>query len=471
MRPLSRTIVFVLFGLLAWADAGALRLSECSRSDLAELGTRLPELRRAKRLGARTLAESNQTTEVLVKFHGRDQVLAFTVDSSDVVTVVERVELRNDVAFAEPNRRFQRQHVPSDPLLGNQWHHATIGSVDAWDWGTGSGGVKIAIVDVPFNLDHPDLAANSMNGWDVINEVPVYAGSDLHASMSAGMAAGVLGNGTGIAGAGNCTLVPVNNAYADLGTDTVQMDAAIRWAADHGIRVVNLSWDGADSSTLNLAAEYLRNTVDGVVVMAGINGSGYLDYTNQPHIIAVSMTDINDALQSHYGPHIDVSAPGYQVYSTSASGYTTDSGTSYAAPLVSGMLAMLFSIYPSLTADEALSILKVTAADLGASGWDQHYGWGRVDFGQAAWLAAAAAGSVPGLGRQHLKMADSSLTVAIEFHPGVAYRLLRATNLHQAVWSQVSAPVQTNGAAIEFSVEPEPGARAAFYKVVGELDF
>jgi len=469
MRPLKHNFVFVLFGLLAWADAGALRLSEFSRSDLAELGTRLPELRRAKRLAVRTLAQSNQTAEVLVKFHGREQVLAFTVDARNVAEAVERVEVRNDVVFAEPNRRLQRQYVPSDPLLGNQWHHATIGSADAWDWGTGSGSVKIAIVDAPFNRDHPDLAANSMNGWDVVNEVPVYAGSDLHASMSAGMVAGVLDNGTGIAGTGNCTLVPVNNAYADFTTDLVQQDAAIRWAADHGIRIVNLSWDGADSPTLNLAAQYHRNSVDGIVVMAGVNGSGFLDYTNQPYIVAVSMTDINDALQSHYGPHIDFSAPGNSVYSTSASGYATGSGTSYAAPLVSGILAALFSICPSLTADEALSILKATASDLGALGWDQHYGWGRVDFGHAAWLAATAAGSVPDLGRQHLVMADSSLMVATEFHPGVAYVLQTATNLHQAVWSQVSAPLQTNGAVVEFSVEP--GARAAFYKVVGELDF
>jgi subtilisin family serine protease len=283
------------------------------------------------------------------------------------------------------------------------------------------------------------------------------------------MAAGVLDNGTGIAGVGNCTLVPINNAYSDYGTDTIQMDAAIRWAADNGVRVVNLSWDGADSPTLNLAAEYLRSVTDGIVVMAGVNGSGLLNYTNQPYIIAVSMTDNSDALQSHFGPHIDFSAPGYQVYSTTVLGYATGSGTSYAAPLLSGIFASLFSLYPSLTAEEAISIIKATAVDLGPVGWDQYFGWGRVDFGAAAWLAAVMAGRVPDLGDQQCTASTSNLKFTAEFHPGMAYRLMGATNLNQSNWIEVPAELNTNGAAVEFSVDY--GADAAFYRMIGELNF
>ncbi|WP_372846715.1 S8 family serine peptidase [Pontiella sp.] len=457
----------VLFALMAWADAEALRLSELGRPDLAELGTELSELRRARRTAVRARAEVAETTEMLVKFRARERVLSLTVDAGAAAQAVEVLSARNDVEFAEANRRLQRQLVPSDPLYANQWHHATIGSSPAWEWGTGSADVKIAIVDLPFNLDHPDLAANAVRGWDVVNEAPVYEGNDDHASMSAGMAAAVVGNGTGIAGAGNCTLVPVKNT-SGLTSDIVDMDAAIRWCADNGIRVVNLSWDGAYSDVLNLAAQYLRETADGVVVMAGVNGVGLLDYTNQPYIIAVSMTDGDDRLQSHYGPHIDFSAPGYQVYSTTAAGYGTGSGTSYAAPLVSGVLATLFSISPALAADDAIAILKATATDLGAPGWDPQFGWGRIEFGHAAWLAAAAGGGA-NLGRQAFEPTDSGLWVSAEFHPGLAYVLMGATNLNPSVWSAVASPVQTNGATVGFSVEP--AADAAFYKVVGELDF
>ncbi|VGO16051.1 Thermophilic serine proteinase [Pontiella desulfatans] len=468
MRRWIYSGVFALVGLLAWADAGALHLSDLGRSDLADLGVGLPELRRAKRMNVRSLDGPSRTGEVLVKFHGREQVLAFIVDAGEVGQVVALASSRGDVAFAEPNRKLHRQFVPSDPLLGNQWHHDTIGSADAWNWGTGSAGVKVAIVDVPFNLSHPDLAANTMNGWDVVNDAPVYSGNADHASMAAGLAAGVLDNATGIAGAGNCTLVPVNCAIGS-DSDIVYMDAAIRWAADNGIRVVNLSWTGADSPVLNLAAEYHRATTDGVVVMAGVNGSGYLDYTNQPCIVAVSMTDSDDELQSHYGPHIDFCAPGYQVYATTAHGYASGSGTSYAAPLVSGILATLFSISPSLSADDALAILKASAKDLGPTGWDQSFGWGRVDFGAAAWLAAATAGSIPDLGMQQVEGTLSGLKVSGAYQPGMGYSLMGATNLDQEVWSVVPVAPQTNGAMVEFSVGTDAGS--SFYRMVGVLDF
>ncbi|MDF7800704.1 S8 family serine peptidase [Pontiellaceae bacterium B1224] len=470
MRRWHRSCVFVLFGLLAWADAGALRLSELDRSDLAVLGQGLPELRRARRQSARVRAADTDVTtgEVLVKFRGQGQVLALTVAADDMVQAVELVAARSDVVFAEPNRRMQRQYIPSDPLLGYQWHHDVIGSADAWEWGTGTSSVKVAIVDLPFNLFHPDLAANSVSGWDVVNEVAVYSGDDNHASISAGLAAGVVNNATGIAGAGNCTLVPVNNAIGSE-SDIIYMDAAIRWAADNDIRVVNLSWAGADSPTLNLAAEYHRVETDGVVVMAGVNGAGYLDYTNQPYIVAVSMTDNDDTLQSHYGSHIDFAAPGYQVYSTTASGYATGSGTSFAAPLVAGILASLFSIDPSLSAEHALAVLKATAVDLGPLGRDPYFGWGRVNYGAAAWLAAVAAGNVPDLGQQKFETADSGLKVSTDYHPGMAYTLMSASNLNQAVWTKVAGVSNTNGPMIEFAIDTRDGA--AFYRVVGELEF
>jgi subtilisin family serine protease len=244
------------------------------------------------------------------------------------------------------------------------------------------------------------------------------------------------------------------------------MDAAIRWCADHGIRVVNLSWDGADSPVLNLAAKYLRDTIDGVVVMAGVNGSGFLNYTNQPYIVAVSMTDSSDQLRSHYGNHIDFAAPGYNVYSTTVYGYATGQGTSFAAPLVSGILATLFSIHPSLTAEQALSVLKATAVDLGTPGWDQQFGWGRVDFYQAAWLAAALTPNPPTLKMQGVEPAQSNLFVSTEYHPGLGYSLQRSPTLNPADWSAVAAEPQTNGTTIGFAVELESGA--SFYKIAGE---
>ena len=445
------------------AGAGPLRLSELAAPDLVAKSISIPDSLARRRAAGRALATA-PSCELLVKFQSLERPRVIEVAPADEATALKLLAKRADVQFVEKNRKLKRQFVPSDPLLGEQWQHDKIQSRKAWDIGTGDHSVTVAIVDYPFNMDHPDLKANAVQGWDVVNEVPISSGNDDHATFSAGMAAGVLDNATGIAGAGNSQVMPINvDGYI------ADMDAAIRWAADHGVRVVNLSWEGADSSTLNEAAEYLRDQVDGVVVMSGVNGSGFLDYTNQPFITAVSMTDSSDALRSKYGDHIDFSAPGWLVKSTTASGYDSWSGTSFSSPLVAGVVAVLFSIDPSLTAEQVLSILRQTAVDLGDPGWDQKFGWGRINFYQAAWLAAAHAGNPVAWSNSIERIGETGLVVSAEFHPGLAYSLWGRPSLESTNWTEVDAVARTNAQHVEYVVDPD-SATQAFFKVTGEVD-
>ncbi|MBN2685185.1 MAG: S8 family serine peptidase [Pontiellaceae bacterium] len=470
MRLGTRIGIVLSVGIAAVAEAAGLGLDALKRPDLMEQTVSLSELRRTKRSAVRlSRMSADSEAELLVKFRTEKQARALTVHADESAQALALLRERRDVEYAEPNLRVTRQFVPSDPWVGSQWHHDTLGSYDAWEWGLGSPSVKVAIVDAPFNLDHPDLAANSINGWDVVNETLVFFGDDDHSSMGAGLIGAGVNNGIGVAGMGNFTLIPVNNAYANLESDVVQMDAAIRWAASNGVRVVNLSWDGAESAVLNDAAQFLRETTDGIVVMAGVNGTGPLDYTNQPYIVAVSMTDQSDHLRSHSGPHIDFSAPGQEVYSTKATSYGTGTGTSYAAPTVAGLFAALFSINPDLSAEEAIEIVKATAEDLGEPGWDPEFGWGRVDFGKAAWLAAASVGAVTDLGVQTIEPQGEQLLISAEFHRGMNYQLLQTTNLNAAVWTPVSALMQTNTMRVGFGLIPDKDQ--AFYKVNAQFGF
>lgn len=462
---MKASAVFLMGALLAGilpVGAAPLKLSELSSQNLVEKTVSIPDFLAQKRNVKRTSSAS--VVELLVKFQSLERARVLEVEAAEATAAMNLLKQRGDIRFVEKNRKLKRQFIPSDPLLGDQWQHDRIQSRKAWDLGTGSHAVTVAIVDYPFNLDHPDLAANAVPGWDVVNEVPVNTGSDDHSTFSAGMAAAVLDNAVGVAGAGNVQVLPinVNGCIAD-------MDAAIRWAADHGVRVVNLSWEGADSPVLNDAAEYLREETDGIVVMAGVNGSGFLDYTNQPYIVAVSMTDSTDALRSKYGNHIDFSAPGYNVKSTTVSGYGVNSGTSFSAPLVSGILATLFSIDPTLTAEQALSVLRQTAVDLGDPGWDQRFGWGRVDFYQAAWLAAAHSVEPPVWSNGVEWVSETGLVVSAEFHPGLTYSLWGRESLESTNWVAVDAVAQTNGQMLDYRVDVTD-ATQAFYKVTGEFN-
>jgi len=145
-----------------------------------------------------------------------------------------------------------------------------------------------------------------------------------------------------------------------------------------------------------------------VFVAAG-NTDGRIERPHYENLIFVSGTnredrrwdgDGDDAIVtnnpgSSWGPFVDLSAPADDILladPTFASGYGIGDGTSFASPLAAGAAAMAWSINPRLSADEVKGILFSTAVDLGESGWDEVYGWGRIDVGA---VARAASGTVP----------------------------------------------------------------------------
>ncbi|HUZ07825.1 MAG TPA: S8 family serine peptidase [Candidatus Paceibacterota bacterium] len=118
---------------------------------------------------------------------------------------------RPDVEFAELDCFERRESFPDDPLFTNQWHHQILGSVQAWAFSQGQSFVRIAIVDTPFQMDHPDLAPHVVNGWDADQNIAVTNSSGIaRSTLCAGLAAAVINNNLGIAGMGNCTILPIN---------------------------------------------------------------------------------------------------------------------------------------------------------------------------------------------------------------------------------------------------------------------
>jgi hypothetical protein len=146
------------------------------------------------------------------------------------------------------------------------------------------------------------------------------------------------------------------------------------------------------SSTVQSAAQYFRNK-GGVVVNSAGNTGAYSSTAASDSLVSVSATDAGDnhASWSTYGPYVDLSAPGVSIWTTAAGGgYSAVSGTSFSSPLTAGVIALMFAANPSLQPATVVSLLESTAVDLGTPGYDQYYGYGRVDAAAAVQAAKLA---------------------------------------------------------------------------------
>ncbi|WP_256081669.1 S8 family serine peptidase [Massilia sp. YIM B04103] len=308
-------------------------------------------------------------------------------------------KLRKDPQFkyVELDRRVKLSATANDPYLGSEWHIGKIGVPAAWDVAQGAG-VTIAILDSGVYGAHPDLAPRLVAGWNVDGNNADTSDVCGHGTAVAGVAAAAMDNGAGVAGvAGNAKIMPVRIAFKDASGSCYAyystMASGVTYAADHGARVVNLSYDSVPaSSAVQSAANYLKSKGGLLFVAAGNNNrdEGYAPTTS---MISVSATDSADARSSFssYGSFVSLSAPGSYIYTTNMSGgYSAWNGTSFASPVAAGVAALMMSANPALDGGKIESLLYATAVDLGTPGRDIYFGNGRVNAAAAVTAARNA---------------------------------------------------------------------------------
>lgn len=309
-------------------------------------------------------------------------------------TVQQRLARHRLLKFAELDRRIAPAYAANDPYLGSEWHLATIGAPAAWDLSQGAG-VTIAILDSGVDGTHPDLAARMVAGWNFYDGNADTSDANGHGTAVAGAAAATSDNAAGVAAvAGKANLMPVRiadaNAYAYWST----VAQGLTWAADHGARVANISYNGvAGSSTVANAANYLRSKGGLVVVAAGNDGTdpGFAATTAMIPVSATNSADQRTSW-SNYGAFVALAAPGDGIWTTNrGGGYSAWSGTSFASPITAGVVALMMSRRPDLPNTTIESLLYASAKDLGTPGRDTSFGYGRVDAAAAVAAAAAAA--------------------------------------------------------------------------------
>ncbi len=360
--------------------------------------------------------------EIIVQFKGDEtpfQVVAAA--RGQEAQTVQAFQQRPDVVYAELNYIVEALGS-NDTYYNNQWALNNIGQTIVNGFGTsiGSGtadadvdweeawsgysaalfsNVVIAIVDSGIDETHPDLNDKLVAGYDFVegdnNPHDIYG----HGTHVAGTAAAETNNGMGIAGVAfpaSVKIMPVRVLNGDGFGSTANVALGIRWAADNGAKVINLSLGRKiDSTTLRNAVNYAWNMGAVLAAAAGNDGGGVKYYpASYPNVMSVAATDYNDktASFSNFNSAVDVSAPGVNVFSTfptydftigttygRSKNYDVGSGTSMSTPHVAGLAALLFAQDSARNNTTVRNIIESTADDRGAAGWDKYYGWGRIN--------------------------------------------------------------------------------------------
>lgn len=335
-------------------------------------------------------------------FSEAEQVYILEGDRADLRSL-QRSSLRKYTETIEPNYIYRALDIPNDPDYGKQWNLRSINIETAWDDSKGEG-VTVAVIDTGVS-NVPDLAETTfVEGYDFVGDRTEASDDNGHGTHVAGTIAQSTNNNYGVAGiAYNASIMPLKVLSAAGAGEVADIAEAIRFAADHGANVINMSLGGmGDSIVLRSAVDYAHSKGVVVVAAAGNANTNSASYpARYPNVIAVSALDATGAKApySNFGAGVDISAPGGST-ATSAEGgilqetidpqtgepiFATFQGTSMAAPHVAGVAALIKSAGIE-NPDEIAAVLKKSSRVVKDDPFN-HFGAGQLDAGAAVKLA------------------------------------------------------------------------------------
>jgi subtilisin family serine protease len=289
------------------------------------------------------------------------------LNSGDPTRALALLRADPRVRYAELDGIVHALRVPNDEYLPTQWSVAKTRAEQAWDLSVGSPQVVVGVLDTGVDAEQPDLSGKLVAGYDYVNNDQDPSDDNGHGTAVAGIVAANSDNHIGVAGyCWGCRLMPVKVLGADGTGFASGLAQGIVWATDHGARVLNLSLGGpVEDATLAAAAQYAWLHGVLVVAAAGNEGGPTPDYPAAlPNVLSVGASDGNDRLYAFSNTGARVAAPGENSTTARGGGYVSFLGTSSAAPVVSGIAALAFSLAPQATPAQVEQSLETTAVPI-----------------------------------------------------------------------------------------------------------
>lgn len=338
------------------------------------------------------------------------------------VNIVNKIEIPSQGSY---------NSTPNDPNYSTQWHLNKINALGAWNIETGKPFVKVAVIDSGTDWTHNDLGLgndtyqniylnNGEDAWSDPNNPLTGNGIDddgngliddwkgwnfdlnnndsrgayFHGTWIAGIIGAKTNNNLGVAGiAGGFNNEGAKILTLNIGQfapNALALDDAILYAGASGCKVINLSVSVGYSQAIFDAIDYAYNVYGAIIVVSsGNSGLDTMPFpASHPFVIAVGATNQNDtkANFSNYGSSLFITAPGNDIYSAGnnntyscGSNGNCNDGTSFSSPIVSGVIALMYSVNPCLTQDQVKNILKDTAEKVG----NYNYQWNPENLGHS----------------------------------------------------------------------------------------
>jgi len=326
------------------------------------------------------------------------------VEPDYIYSIPESQDSRVNVSIGKEASPIQASQAPNDPMYSQQWNLHSINVESSWQDTKGKG-ATVAVIDTGIS-EVPDLKETSFaKGYDFVNDREDARDDNGHGTHVAGTIAQSTNNGFGVAGiAYEATLIPLKVLSASGGGTVADIAEAIRFAADHGANVINMSLGGGgESSAMAEAIDYAHKKGVLVIAAAGNSGQNSASYpARYPHVLGVAALDSSGqkADYSNFGAGVDVSAPGGSTSEENAAGgilqntidpstgestFAAFQGTSMAAPHVAGVAALV-SASGVKDPDEVAAALTQSARKVQDDELN-HYGAGKLDAAAAVKLA------------------------------------------------------------------------------------